>query len=78
MATKQETKRVILDLRIEDALLPHWFEEVRQLAVGWVSRMAIVQLPTEWIVRCELKKDDVEGFHEVLQGAWDDFGYGLH
>lgn len=75
--TTPRPKYAYLDLRIERALLPHWYDEVRKVAVDWVRRFAVLRTPTETIVRCELERDDVDGFQDALQAAWDDFGYGL-
>ena len=64
---------VVLGLRIEAALLPEWFEAVRDVASRHVRRMAVVEKPDEWFVRAEIAEDKMPAFQEELAAAWDAF-----
>lgn len=61
---------VVIGLRIDAALIPDWFDEVRRIAVGRVRRMAVVEKPDVWVVQCELHRDNVEAFKDALAVAW--------
>lgn len=64
---------VVIALRIEAALLPRWFDEVRRVSAGHMRRMAVVEKPDEWIVRIELPEEAVAAWHAALAEAWQAF-----
>ena len=61
---------IVLTLRIEEALLPDWFEEIKAIAAHHVRRMGVIERPEEWIVQCELDPDKAAGFKQALGEAW--------
>ena len=61
---------IVLTLRIEQALLPDWFEEIKTIAASHVRRMGVIERPDEWIVQCELDPDKAEPFKAALGEAW--------
>lgn len=61
---------LVLTLRIEQALLPDWFEEIKAIAARHVRRMGVIERPEEWIVQCELDPDKADSFKQALGEAW--------
>jgi len=64
---------MVVGLRIEKALVPEWFDEVRKVASRFVRRMAVIEKPDELVVQCELPASQVEAFHAALAEAWAAF-----
>lgn len=75
-ADPDEPRFVILQLHLEAALLPGWFEEVKRIAARHVRRMAVIEKPDEWVVRCEVPEDGKDAFREALEAAWADYDKG--
>jgi hypothetical protein len=63
----------VIGLRIEAALLPDWWDEVRQVASRFVRRMAVIERPEGLVVQCELRVEQVEAFHAALASHWEKF-----
>jgi hypothetical protein len=63
----------VIGLEIDVALLPEWYEAVRDLAGGFCRRMAVMEHPEVWRVRIELPKARADEFRAALGDAWAGF-----
>jgi hypothetical protein len=61
---------VVVGLRIENVLLPEWFDTVREISQPFVHRMAVIQKPDQLVVQCEVPVEKVEAYKEALAEAW--------
>ena len=73
MSESTPPDHIVISLKIDVGLLPEWFAEVRQLAVGRVRRMAVIEKPDQWIVQCEIHRDKADEFKSALATAWTAF-----
>ena len=75
LPTKSDTPKdheVVL-LTVERALLPEWFEIIKEVSARHARRMAVLEKPDEWVVRVELPKVAKAAWGEELTNAWNDF-----
>ncbi len=64
---------LVLALEVDVALLPEWFDAIKDLAAEFARRMAVMEHPETWRIRLELPKDRVADFHGRLGQAWEVF-----
>lgn len=75
MQTESDTppNHVVIGMTVEVALLPEWFDAIREIAGRYVRRMLVVEKPDEWIIKVELHEERVDAFRQALSERWEAF-----
>jgi len=64
---------LVIGLEVDVALLPEWFDAIKELATEFSRRMAVMEHPEVWKLKIELPKDRADAFREQLIEAWEAF-----
>ncbi|MBT3223848.1 MAG: hypothetical protein HN348_32670 [Proteobacteria bacterium] len=75
LPTKSDTPadHEVVVLTVEAALLPEWFEIIKEVSAPHARRMAVLEKPDEWVVRVELPKASRASWGQELTEAWQKF-----
>jgi hypothetical protein len=63
----------VMGLRVDVALLPEWFDAIKDLVGQHGRRMMVIEKPDEWVVQIEIHNEKKPVFSDALTTAWADF-----
>jgi len=69
----EDVPHTVVNLSIESALLPEWFDAIQAIANRTCRRMAVIERPDAWIVKLEVPTDGLVGLNDALAQAWGRF-----
>jgi len=64
---------LVIGLEIEVALLPEWFDAIRELAGEFARRMTVMEHPEAWRLKIEIPRARADEFRARLTSSWAEF-----
>ena len=69
----EEAELTVVNLSVDTALLPEWFEAIERVAARHCRRMQVIERPEAHLVRIELPILAKPTLEAELMEAWDGF-----